>query len=612
MPTGKLPAEGKALWERIHTEAKNGSCKKKGDQKAIEACAAATAWSAIKGAGWHEDANGNWSKKAQLTEFSLTITKASYDKPSGEKRWLASASDVYEDSMGDNMTHELFQDFISRIEADEPPPEDFRSIAWGGGNPYLSVSHYPDLEGKGIAGTSDAVYIDGSFLKAKGRFAESPVGEAAFRAVCEDLYKDERKTATDKVRISIAFLDYGHKHKSNSNVFMRSEETPFCLDCLADWITAAQGEEVQGKEFMKGHLIHLALTRVPANKRTSMEVDKSMTTRKQDAASIVGDELAEELEKEAKLVGKSEAMLVIKADEEEKTTTKMTEAEAELACTDAKTGEVDPDCVAKKLGIPPQKSEIEEEKAKVIVEEATTKKEGDCSHPSSHYLVVEDAAQPSTWHLRVKDCQGNPDHGLMGGAWAALHGGYRGNKYEGPNSGAALSKLTKMYSSEGIPTPKSDAEWKVLIQEALAEMQKSEVEPHPLDIVFAELRANFDEVLRSEGSADEKLQLIQGSYAKVGNTIAEIVQALPISEEQKKETGLVEALTEVMKPIAQRLDLLNAQMSNYKPPVATAPPVPVRRSIPPTIQMQDYLDKVKKSATPKLFSVREIVERTTQ
>jgi hypothetical protein len=46
-----------------------------------------------------------------------------------------------------------------------------------------------------------------------------------------------------------------------------------------------------------------------------MEVEKSMTTQKEDAASIIGEELANELEENAKsLIGKSEA-LVIKSEE---------------------------------------------------------------------------------------------------------------------------------------------------------------------------------------------------------------------------------------------------------------------------------------------------------
>lgn len=88
---------------------------------------------------------------------------------------------------------------------------------------------------------------------------------------------------------------------------------------------------------------------------------------------------------------------------------------------------------------------------------AVTRSEADGAHPASHYLIVEDAAKPTTWHLRVMGMDGKPDHRLMGAAWAALHGGYRGNVYEGPGKQEAIRKLTALYESEGIPTPgKSD------------------------------------------------------------------------------------------------------------------------------------------------------------
>ena len=48
---------------------------------------------------------------------------------------------------------------------------------------------------------------------------------------------------------------------------------------------------------------------------------------------------------------------------------------------------------------------------------------------------------------------GKIDHRLMGGAWAALHGGYRGNKYEGPKKTEALAKLKALYKSEELPRP---------------------------------------------------------------------------------------------------------------------------------------------------------------
>lgn len=75
------------------------------------------------------------------------------------------------------------------------------------------------------------------------------------------------------------------------------------------------------------------------------------------------------------------------------------------------------------------------------------------SSSPSDFLVVEDKKKPTTWHLQVKR-NGVPDHNLMGGAWAALHMGYRGNKYSGPNKQAALKKLKSLYKSEGMPCPK--------------------------------------------------------------------------------------------------------------------------------------------------------------
>lgn len=88
---------------------------------------------------------------------------------------------------------------------------------------------------------------------------------------------------------------------------------------------------------------------------------------------------------------------------------------------------------------------------------AITKSEVDGDHPASHYLVVEDPEKPSTWHLRVRNASGALDHGLMGAAWAALHGGYRGNRYEGPQAAEALRKLRALYAREDMETPSTRA-----------------------------------------------------------------------------------------------------------------------------------------------------------
>lgn len=68
------------------------------------------------------------------------------------------------------------------------------------------------------------------------------------------------------------------------------------------------------------------------------------------------------------------------------------------------------------------------------------------------YLVVEDPEKSTTWHLQVKE-DGTPNHRLMGAAWAALHEGFRGNKYQGPGKEEAIGKLRSLYESEGMPVP---------------------------------------------------------------------------------------------------------------------------------------------------------------
>lgn len=86
-----------------------------------------------------------------------------------------------------------------------------------------------------------------------------------------------------------------------------------------------------------------------------------------------------------------------------------------------------------------------------------TKKIGGANYPASSFLVVEDPESPSTWHLPVKSPTGTPDHRLMGAAWAALHGGYRGQKYAGPGKTQAISKLRRLYQDEDMETPSGEA-----------------------------------------------------------------------------------------------------------------------------------------------------------
>lgn len=307
MPTGNLPEEGKQLFERVYQSSLEGSCN--GDKE----CASRIAWTAVKNAGWKKDEAGQWVKTKSLAEFYLHFSKASYDKSTGTRRWAAAASDTDADAYSDNMSIQLFQDFLSRIEAKDLPPEQFRSDFWSGGLPYLSLSHYLDLEGKAAPGVTESVYIDGNFLKARGTFSNTPLGQACFDAVCKDMYGDVPHPE-GKIRISISFVDWMHQHKSGGYVFTRNTLEDVCSECVKE---QSEGNHF-GLTFLKGQLIHLALTRVPVNTRTSVEVIKSMAiqTRRDDAASIVGDELANEIDTQSQLVGKSQVALVTKSEVE--------------------------------------------------------------------------------------------------------------------------------------------------------------------------------------------------------------------------------------------------------------------------------------------------------
>ena len=281
-----------------------------------------------------------------LQQFSLHIDKAGFHKETGEMRFHAVGSDTHTDSYGDNMTAELFSDFLQRIESEEAPPEGYGNEFWNGGMPYLSVSHYPDLNGKAVPGELQSVYMDGNRLKGGGRFYETSLGIAAFKSVCRD--QTPEVDENEKIRISIAFLDWKHQHKSNGFVFERKSITDRCPECLKEF----QEKSGKGKEFLRGHLVHWALTRVPVNQRTDVELEeKSMSeilTQKDDAASIVGEEEAAKID-EMKAVTKSEA-IVVKSEE------------VEVEKSDDMDDDEEEDKEKKKKDMPEEKSEVSDDR----------------------------------------------------------------------------------------------------------------------------------------------------------------------------------------------------------------------------------------------------------
>lgn len=230
--------------------------------------------------------------KAGLEEVELVITKSSV-QADGTRRWMATTSDTGRDRVGEQTSLALYQDWIERIETGKsasflPPPR----------KPFLGVSHYPSLDGDGEAGEADSLYIDGDRFKAKGLFTPTGLGLALAEAVQNEQSLIKRgEFQGEPIRISAAWWDISHSH--GDYVFERkslAERCPMCEGGAGD------------KTYLKGQLDHFAATRVPINPRTDITLEeKAMTkTRKEDAASIIGDELAEELEGKAKPVGKAE------------------------------------------------------------------------------------------------------------------------------------------------------------------------------------------------------------------------------------------------------------------------------------------------------------------
>jgi hypothetical protein len=287
MPFSTMPAGSPAakLWEQIYNASKEA-----GDSAEI---AAKKAWAGVKNAGY-EKIDGKWVKrKAILQEFSMAMMKGA------DMRWRMTASDTKRDTYEERMTLPLYRSFIDNINSKTPIPEAFKSLVisdyWKGGMPYVSISHYPDLNGEAVPGLPEKIYIDGETFKAKGKFFDTKLGRKCYQA----LSKNDSVPDDKKIRVSIAFLDLAHQH-GDGEVFKRYSLSDVCPQCE---------DGVGDKKYLEGYLVQLAMTRVPVNKRASMEVEKSMTTRKQDAESIIDPEMAEELEKKALLVGKSDAVV---------------------------------------------------------------------------------------------------------------------------------------------------------------------------------------------------------------------------------------------------------------------------------------------------------------
>lgn len=87
--------------------------------------------------------------------------------------------------------------------------------------------------------------------------------------------------------------------------------------------------------------------------------------------------------------------------------------------------------------------------AKTVTGAKITLEGTDDANKAVKYLVSSKGEK----HLPYTKEDGKPDHRLMGAAWAALHDGFRGNKYAGPDKTGAIKRLKQVYAREGMETP---------------------------------------------------------------------------------------------------------------------------------------------------------------
>lgn len=282
-----------------------------------------------------------------ISNFEMYISKVSVEKSAGGiMHWRATASDTNPDLYQERMSNELYDDFVKRIETKSQVPAPFDKVLgeeWNGGMPYLSVSHYKSgTSYKNVPGMPTKIYRDGAALKATGTLNDNDLGRAVFKSLCDDLYTEKAKEL-GKIRISIGFLDLEHKHMVGKG---KTPDYTFTRKSLEDVCPMCQ-EGIGNKVYTKGQLVHLALTRVPVNPRTNMEVAKAMAieTKKQDAESIVGKELSDTLE-EKSLVSD---ILVVKSDETPVVEEKAICVEIESEDGETEDTEVDPKKDEKKV-----------------------------------------------------------------------------------------------------------------------------------------------------------------------------------------------------------------------------------------------------------------------
>jgi cation transport regulator len=266
LPAGvkALPDHAKAIWVAAFNSAHESWDSGKTDQTQ-EGYAFAVGWAAVK-KQYQKDADGNWTKRSGF-EAAGHLTKV-WRSGDGQRHWRATVMDDGVDCYATRMTTD-FQDDVCA-----------RAAAGAAGMPWLGVAHFGR---ESQIGETTRLYRDGRVVKAEGIFLAEPA-TALQRELVEAAWASAFKEAD---------LLPAHRSICTSQAFY--PEAHIVEDC-----------GVLG--YTRGRMDHIALTVRPGNSRADFGVEEAnmrsstqgkksrRELRREDAASIVGEDLAGRLD----------------------------------------------------------------------------------------------------------------------------------------------------------------------------------------------------------------------------------------------------------------------------------------------------------------------------
>lgn len=488
----------------------------------------------------------NKSTNPIVTEFSMYVSKA--PMRDGAMRVHMTVSDTEKDSYGQEMSLELFNNFIRRSK--EPLPDAFQQMAcdegWCGGKPYLSIAHYKTGNGKNIPGMVDEMYVDGNRFKSNGTLEDTPLGQAVYKSLKADL--EGKSQFQDKVRVSIGFIDLKHSH--GNMVFERKDLTSVCSLC--------DNGMVDGKKYLDGYLVHDAFTRVPVNTRTSAEIMQmseadEIKTKHDDAASIIGDEVDMLVEDS---IAANSAM-VVKSDEPV-----IEEARKDVTPADKK---------------------------------AAVAKYGDVTYadPADKKYPIDTAE-----HIRA--------------AWSYINMPRNSAKYSAAQVSSIKSKIVAAWKSKIDKNgPPSAHTMKSKVEATMPdEVITPEVQADELEVAYTDLRAGISNMKALSLPGDEALRLLQPKFDALANVVRSQFPANAVSQ-KPADTLSAEAVAGIVKSTLAELlpnivSAAVAEVSKSKPAAETNKEAVVQ---PRSIQPKVDVSKMSQADAPKKASQFAVIAR---